>query len=90
MTHTDYVAKIAAATNLPKTVIDSVLKSAAATAIAALNDGGDVSLPGLGKLTLVDRPAKMGRNPRTGEPLQIAAKRVVKFKASKALADNVS
>lgn len=42
------------------------------------------TLPGIGKLVLVNRKARMGRNPQTGEPLQIPAKRVVKFRVAKA------
>lgn len=40
-------------------------------------------LPGVGKLVLVDRKARMGRNPATGETIQIPAKKVVKFKVAK-------
>ena len=47
------------------------------------------TLPGLGKLVLVNRKARMGRNPQTGEPLQIPAKRVVKFRVAKACKDSV-
>ena len=42
------------------------------------------TLPGLGKLVLVNRKARMGRNPQTGEPIKIPAKRVVKFRVAKA------
>ncbi len=42
------------------------------------------TLPGLGKLVLQDRAARMGRNPATGEAIQIAAKKVVKFRVAKA------
>ena len=41
------------------------------------------TIPGLGKLVLVDRKARMGRNPATGEAIQIPAKRVVKFRVAK-------
>jgi len=41
-------------------------------------------IPGIGKLVLVDRKARMGRNPATGETIQIPAKKVVKFKVAKA------
>src|SRR2546427_408499 len=41
------------------------------------------TLPGLGKLVLVNRKARMGRNPQTGEPLKIPAKRVVKFRTAR-------
>ena len=47
------------------------------------------TLPGLGKLVLVDRKARMGRNPITKEPIQIPAKRVVKFRVAKACKDAI-
>jgi DNA-binding protein HU-beta len=47
------------------------------------------TLPGLGKLVLMNRKARMGRNPQTGEPIKIAAKRVVKFRVAKACKDSV-
>jgi DNA-binding protein HU-beta len=47
------------------------------------------TLPGIGKLVLVNRKARMGRNPQTGEPLKIPAKRVVKFRVAKACKDAV-
>lgn len=46
-------------------------------------------LPGFGKLVLANRKARMGRNPQTGEPIKIPAKRVVKFRIAKALKDAV-
>ena len=46
-------------------------------------------LPGLGKLVLVNRKARIGRNPATGEQIQIAAKRVVKFRVAKAAKDAI-
>lgn len=42
------------------------------------------TFPGVGKLVLVNRKARMGRNPKTGEPIKIPAKKVVKFRVSKA------
>lgn len=47
------------------------------------------TLPGLGKLVLVNRKARQGRNPATGETIQIPAKRVVKFRVSKAAKDAI-
>ena len=47
------------------------------------------TLPGLGKLVLVNRKARMGRNPATGEPIPIPAKRVVKFRVAKAAKDAI-
>jgi DNA-binding protein HU-beta len=46
-------------------------------------------VPGFGRLVLATRKARMGRNPQTGEPIKIPAKRVVKFRLSKSLKDSV-
>ena len=47
------------------------------------------TLPGLGKLVLVNRKARMGRNPATGEAIKIPAKKVVKFRVAKACKDSI-
>jgi DNA-binding protein HU-beta len=47
------------------------------------------TLPGIGKLVLKNRAARMGRNPKTGEAIQIPAKRVVKFRVAKAAKDSI-
>jgi len=47
------------------------------------------TIPGLGKLVLVQRKARMGRNPATGEVIQIPAKKVVKFRVAKAAKDAI-
>lgn len=47
------------------------------------------TLPGIGKLVLMNRKARMGRNPQTGEAIKIPAKRVVKFRVAKACKDAV-
>jgi DNA-binding protein HU-beta len=47
------------------------------------------TLPGIGKLRLANRKARMGRNPQTGEPIKIPAKRVVKFRLAKAAKDAI-
>ena len=46
--------------------------------------------PGVGKLVVVKRKARMGRNPQTGEPIKIPAKTVVKFYVSKAVKDTIA
>jgi DNA-binding protein HU-beta len=46
-------------------------------------------LPGIGKLVLVQRKARMGRNPATGEPIKIPAKKVVKMRIAKACKDSI-
>ena len=52
--------------------------------MAYRNAKNTFTLPGLGKLVLVNRKARIGRNPATGEQIQIPAKRVVKFRVAKA------
>lgn len=47
------------------------------------------TVPGIGKLVLVNRAARMGRNPATGEPIKIPAKKVVKFRVAKAAKDAI-
>ncbi len=47
------------------------------------------TIPGLGKLVLVDRKARLGRNPKTGETIQIPAKKVVKFRVAKQAKDAI-
>ncbi|KRT77207.1 MAG: transcriptional dual regulator HU-beta, DNA-binding protein HU-beta [Armatimonadetes bacterium CSP1-3] len=47
------------------------------------------TIPGVGKLVLVNRKARMGRNPQTGEPIRIPAKRVVRFRVAKAAKDAI-
>lgn len=64
-----------------ETVVDSVIE--------ALTSGDEVSIAGLGIFSTKMRPARQGRNPRTGDTIQIAAMRVPKFRAAKALKDAV-
>jgi DNA-binding protein HU-beta len=66
--------------------VDGVLESVTST----LKDGGSVSLVGFGTFSVKARAARMGRNPRTGEPIQIKASNVPGFKAGKALKDAVN
>jgi DNA-binding protein HU-beta len=57
--------------------------------LAYKNAKNTFTLPGLGKLVLVNRKARAGRNPMTGETIQIPAKRVVKFRVAKAAKDAI-
>ena len=66
--------------------VDAVFDSIA----SALANGESVSLIGFGTFSISNRAARTGRNPRTGETIQIAASRAAKFKAGKALKDAVN
>jgi DNA-binding protein HU-beta len=57
--------------------------------LAYKNAKNSFTLPGLGKLVLVNRKARMGRNPATGQEIKIPAKRVVKFRVAKAAKDAI-
>ena len=64
-----------------------VLDALQAIAYREAKDG--FTLPGIGKLVVVNRKARIGRNPRTGEQIQIPAKRALKFRIAKAAKDAV-
>jgi len=74
-------------TDLTKKDCALVLEEMAKLAYKESKNG--FTLPGLGKLVLVNRKARMGRNPQTGEPIKIPAKRVVKFRVAKACKDSI-
>lgn len=73
-----------------KTVVTAVLKTLAEVTTTELKKGNEITLPGIGKLSVTERAARTGRNPQTGEEIEIAARRVPKFSASKALKDAVA
>lgn len=77
------LASLAEKTTLSKKQVEAVLENLTAIAYSEAKAAGKFTLPGLGILKLVDRPARTGRNPATGEQIQIPAKTVVKFTVSK-------
>ena len=87
LTQTQIVAKLSETEQLSKKQVKSLLDSLAQLAHKEAKNG--FTLPGLGKLVLVQRKARMGRNPATGETIKIPAKKVVKFRVSKAAKDAV-
>ena len=80
-------AEIAAKSGLTKKAATEVL--AIIADLAYKNAKNTFTLPGLGKLVLVNRKARKGRNPATGEEINIPAKRVLKFRVAKAAKDAV-
>jgi len=70
-------------------VARALLDNLAATAISEVKKNGVFVLPGIGRLVRVDRKARMGRNPATGEAIKIAAKKVVKFRVAKSAKDAI-
>ena len=87
LTKSQIVTAIAEANGLPKKQTSDILDSI--VQLAYKNAKNSFTFPGLGKLVLVNRKARMGRNPATGAAIKIAAKRVVKFRVAKAAKDAI-
>jgi DNA-binding protein HU-beta len=87
MTKTETVRELSERTGVDRKQVGTVLEELAKLSYEQARDG--FTLPGLGKLVLVDRKARMGRNPATGEQIQIPAKRVLKFRIAKQAKDAV-
>jgi len=87
MTKTQTIATLAEKTGLKKTDVSNLLDELATLAYAEAKNG--FLIPGIGKLVLVDRAERQGRNPATGETITIPAKQVVKFRVAKACKDAI-
>ena len=87
LTKSMIVVAVAEAAEISKK--QSVAALEALTALAYKNAKNGFTVPGLGKLVLVNRKARMGRNPATGATIKIAAKKVVKFRVAKAAKDAI-
>ena len=84
LTKSQIVSYFAKKFDLSKKVAASVIDEMAALGIAETKKTGVFTFPGIGKLVLVRRKARVGRNPATGEPINIPAKTVVKMRIAKA------
>ena len=69
--------------------VSEILDALVELAYKETKNSGEFTIPGLGKLQKKHRNARMGRNPATGEQIQIAAKTVVKFRVAKAAKDSI-
>jgi DNA-binding protein HU-beta len=87
MSKSAVMAHLAGKTNLSKRQIAEVFDETLSLACKEAKNG--FVLPGFGKLVLANRKARMGRNPQTGEPIKIPAKRVCKFRLAKSVKDAV-
>jgi DNA-binding protein HU-beta len=84
MTKSQIVAYFAKKFEVSKKAASTMIEEVAALAIAETKKNGAFVLPGIGKLVKVNRKARMGRNPATGEAIKIPAKTVVKMRMAKA------
>jgi len=89
MTQTALVRALAEAGEISNKQARAVLDNLSSLAVAEVKKNGVFVLPGIGRLVRVDRKARMGRNPATGESIKIPAKKVVKFRVAKAAKDSI-
>lgn len=89
MTKAQLMTALAEQTGLSKKDVVDFMDKLTALAYKEVKGAGEFTLPGFGKLVKIDRKARIGRNPATGEQIQIPAKKVVKFRVAKAAKDAV-
>ncbi|MGD1153551.1 MAG: HU family DNA-binding protein [Syntrophales bacterium] len=89
MTKTELIAVIAGAAGITKAAATKALEAYIGAVTKELKKSGKLGLVGFGTFSVVKRKAREGRNPQTGKAIKIPAKKVVKFKAGKELADKV-
>ena len=87
MNQSELIEKVAQATELNQDAVGQAVKAVVHAILDALVAGDAVRVAGLGIFNVAARPAREGRNPRTGETIQIAASKVVRFHAGKAVKD---
>lgn len=88
MTKSQIIAKLSEKTGLSKKEVGDVLEAQQELAYKEAKNG--FTIPGIGKLVVVSRKARMGRNPATGESIRIPAKKALKFRVAKAAKDAVA
>lgn len=89
MNRTELIAALAEEAGITKTDAGKALNAVIKCVGESLAKGEPVALVGFGTFSIVDKPARTARNPRTGETLNVAAKKAVKFKVGKELAEKV-
>lgn len=90
MNKSELIEKVAASADIPKAVAGRALDAVLESITTALKEGDSVVLVGFGSFAVKERAARTGRNPQTGEEIQISAAKVPGFKAGKALKDAVN
>jgi DNA-binding protein HU-beta len=89
MNTSELVKSVASSTAMTQETIKMVLDATIATIVATLTKGEEVRLQGLGNFSVKDTAARQGRNPATGESIQIAAGKKLSFKPSSELKKNL-
>ena len=89
MTQTQIVKELAESTGVGNKVAKQFLEKFTEIAVRETKKKGVFVMPGIGRLVRVERKARTGRNPATGESIKIPAKKVVKFRIAKAVKDAI-
>ena len=90
MTKTDLISGMAKETGLTKADSERALNAFLAIAKATIKKDGRFPLAGFGTFVVVNRKARTGRNPRTGQPIQIKASKAVRFRPGKELIQSIA
>jgi DNA-binding protein HU-beta len=90
MTKADLIEAMATKIDLPKTTAERAVNLIFDDIVAALKANDKVNISGFGTFTVSQRKARQGRNPKTGETIEIAASRAAKFKPGKVLKDSLN
>ena len=89
MTKSQLVQKLAEGAELNKKQADIVLQALVDVTVSSVKKGDPVKIPGLGTFRKVQTKARMGRNPQTGEPIKIPARKKVRFSVAKVFKESV-
>ncbi len=89
MTQSQVIRELAETTGVATKVAKQFVTSFADMAVRETKKNGVFIMPGIGRLVRVERKARIGRNPATGESIKIPAKKVVKFRVAKAVKDSI-
>ena len=90
MKKSELAARVAAMLSIPKTTTDTFVGALFEAIGDALARGESISIAGFGTFSVKDRAARQGRNPRTGQAIEIAASKFTSFKPGKGLRDAVA
>jgi len=89
MTKSQLVARLAAESGLSRKQMDDIVTSLTETVVKTVKKGDSVKIPGLGIFRLRKMKARVGRNPQTGEPINIPARKKVGFSVAKTFKESV-
>jgi len=90
MTKAELIESVANRTDLPKAIAERAVNTVFDDIVAALKAGDKISISGFGTFAVSSRKARTGRNPKTGDAIEIPASKSAKFKAGKSLKDSLN